>query len=82
MLAPLGRADSLAMDPHKWLSVPVENGLVLVRDAQLMPDTFSLVPPYLRTDDEPWLSEYGIQQTRGFRATIIWCRTARDHPGR
>ncbi|HZS61110.1 MAG TPA: pyridoxal-dependent decarboxylase [Gemmatimonadaceae bacterium] len=68
----INRADSLAMDPHKWLSVPVENGLILVRDAQLMRDTFSLVPAYLRTDDEPWLSEYGIQQTRGFRALKTW----------
>jgi aromatic-L-amino-acid decarboxylase len=72
VLKPMSRADSLAVDPHKWLSVPVENGLVLVRDARLMRDTFSLVPPYLRTDDEPWLSEYGIQQTRGFRALKTW----------
>lgn len=71
-LAPISMADSLAIDPHKWLSVPVENGLVLVRDAQLMRDTFSLVPAYLRTEDEPWLSEYGIQQTRGFRALKTW----------
>jgi aromatic-L-amino-acid/L-tryptophan decarboxylase len=71
-LRAMARADSLAVDPHKWLSVPVENGLVLVRDAGLMRDTFSLVPPYLRTDDEPWLSEYGIQQTRGFRALKTW----------
>jgi glutamate/tyrosine decarboxylase-like PLP-dependent enzyme len=71
-LRAMGRADSLAVDPHKWLSVPVENGLVLVRDAPLMRDTFSLVPPYLRTDDDPWLSEYGIQQTRGFRALKTW----------
>jgi glutamate/tyrosine decarboxylase-like PLP-dependent enzyme len=71
-LSAIGKADSLAVDPHKWLSVPVENGLILVRDAALMRDTFSLVPPYLRTDDDPWLSEYGIQQTRGFRALKTW----------
>jgi len=71
-LGAMGRADSLAVDPHKWLSVPVENGLVLVRDPEIMRDTFSLVPPYLRTEDEPWLSEYGIQQTRGFRALKTW----------
>jgi glutamate/tyrosine decarboxylase-like PLP-dependent enzyme len=71
-LRAINRADSLAVDPHKWLSVPVESGLILVRDAGLMRDTFSLVPPYLRTDDEPWLSEYGIQQTRGFRALKTW----------
>ena len=71
-LAAINTADSLAVDPHKWLSVPVENGLVLVRDAGLMRDTFSLVPAYLRTEDEPWLSEFGIQQTRGFRALKTW----------
>jgi len=71
-LRAINKADSLAVDPHKWLSVPVESGLILVRDAALMRDTFSLVPPYLRTDDEPWLSEYGIQQTRGFRALKTW----------
>ncbi len=72
-LAPLSRADSVAIDPHKWLYVPVDAGLVLVRDARAMRDTFSLVPPYLRTDDNmlgvqgpPWFSEYGIEQTRPF----------------
>ncbi len=78
-LAPIARADSVAMDPHKWLSVPVESGLVVVRDAALMRETFSLVPAYLRTDENahgvqgpPWFSEYGIQQTRGFRALKTW----------
>ncbi len=78
-LAALGRADSLALDPHKWLYVPVEAGLVLVRDAEAMRSTFSLVPPYLRTDGKlegvgglPWFSEFGFQQTRGFRALKVW----------
>ena len=78
-LAPLARADSIAIDPHKWLYVPVEAGAVLVRDAQLMRDAFSLVPAYLRVDENeqgvqgpPWLSEFGIQQTRGFRALKLW----------
>jgi len=73
------RADSLALDPHKWLYVPVEAGLVLVRDGAAMRDTFSLVPPYLRTDGDPhgvggppWFSEFGFQQTRGFRALKVW----------
>jgi glutamate/tyrosine decarboxylase-like PLP-dependent enzyme len=75
----LARADSLALDPHKWLSVPVEAGLVLVRDGAAMRSAFSLVPPYLWTDGDPegvgglpWLSEYGYQQTRGFRALKVW----------
>jgi hypothetical protein len=43
--AGLERADSLALDPHKWLSVPVECGCALVRDGRLLRDTWSLVPP-------------------------------------
>src|SRR5204862_3104743 len=76
--AGIERADSLALDPHKWLSVPVECGCVLVRDGALLRDTFSFVPPYLRTEEGkgfgglPWFSEYGVQQTRGFRALKLW----------
>jgi aromatic-L-amino-acid/L-tryptophan decarboxylase len=67
------RADSLAIDPHKWLYMPVECGCVFVRDAQAMRDAFSLVPPYLRDDSSlPWFSEFGPQQTRGFRALKLW----------
>lgn len=67
------RADSLAVDPHKWLYVPVECGCALVRDKQAMRDTFSLVPPYLRDDAAlPWFSEFGVQQSRGFRALKLW----------
>ena len=80
------RADSLALDPHKWLSTPVECGCVLVRDGQLLRDTFSLVPPYVRTEpgkgigNLPWFAEYGFQQTRGFRALKLWATLA--HSGR
>jgi glutamate/tyrosine decarboxylase-like PLP-dependent enzyme len=74
----LERADSLALDPHKWLSVPMECGCALVRDGQLLRDTFSLVPPYVRTEEGkgfgglPWYAEYGFQQSRGFRALKVW----------
>jgi glutamate/tyrosine decarboxylase-like PLP-dependent enzyme len=44
-LAAIALADSVALDPHKWLSIPVEAGVVLVKDAPAMRDTFSLVPP-------------------------------------
>lgn len=78
-LAGIAHADSLALDPHKWLCVPVEAGVVLIRDAGLQRATFSLVPPYLRTDGNlagvggpPWFSEYGFQQTRGFKALKVW----------
>lgn len=80
------RADSIALDPHKWLQVPVECGCVLVRDAKLLRDTFSLVPQYVRTEpgkgigNLPWFAEYGFQQTRGFRALKLWATLA--HEGR
>ncbi|MFO0996071.1 MAG: pyridoxal-dependent decarboxylase [Alphaproteobacteria bacterium] len=74
----LDRADSLALDPHKWLSVPIECGCAFVRDGALLRDAFSYVPAYLRTEEgkgfggPTWFSEYGIQQTRGFRALKLW----------
>src|SRR6266849_3902766 len=76
--AGLERADSIALDPHKWLSVPVECGAVLVRDGSILRSAFSLVPDYLRTEPDrgfgglPWYSEFGVQQTRGFRALKLW----------
>ena len=71
--AGMDRADSLAIDPHKWMYVPVECGCAFVRDAQALRNTFSLVPPYLRDDNSlPWFSEFGPQQTRGFRALKLW----------
>jgi glutamate/tyrosine decarboxylase-like PLP-dependent enzyme len=78
-LEALARADSIALDPHKWLYVPMEAGMVLVRDGAQLRSAFSLVPPYLRTDGDPagvggppWFSEYGFQQSRGFRALKVW----------
>ena len=79
LLRDISRADSVAIDPHKWLYVPVEAGVILIRDREMMRATFSLVPAYLRTDDNvegvagpPWFSEYGFQQTRSFRALKVW----------
>lgn len=72
------RAQSVAIDPHKWLSVPVECGCALVSNKHLLRETFSLVPPYLQLEEGkgfanlPWFSEYGFQQTRGFRALKVW----------
>jgi aromatic-L-amino-acid/L-tryptophan decarboxylase len=82
VFAGIERADSIALDPHKWLSVPVECGCLLVRDGALLRDTFSLVPSYLRTEagkgigNLPWFAEYGFQQTRGFRALKLWVTLA------
>jgi glutamate/tyrosine decarboxylase-like PLP-dependent enzyme len=74
----LRSADSLAIDPHKWLYAPLEAGCALVRDAQALRDTFSWHPPYYpeeqaSADDAPiFYHEYGPQNSRGFRALKVW----------
>jgi aromatic-L-amino-acid/L-tryptophan decarboxylase len=73
------RADSLALDPHKWLGVPVDAGCALVRRGDDLRDAFSLIPPYLRQDaGEPvgTFAEYGLEQTRPFRALKTWATIA------
>lgn len=77
------RADSVVLDPHKWLGVPVDCGCVLLRDPTLARDAFSLVPAYLRDEragDLGWFAEYGPEQTRPFRALRAWATMA--HLGR
>jgi aromatic-L-amino-acid/L-tryptophan decarboxylase len=79
----MARADSLALDPHKWLGVPVDSGCVLWREPALARATFSLVPAYLRDEREDglgWFAEYGVEQTRPFRALRVWATMA--HLGR
>jgi aromatic-L-amino-acid decarboxylase len=71
----LREADSLALDPHKWLYAPIEAGCVLVRDARHLRDAFEHKPAYYgdTADDEgPNFHELGPQNTRGFRALKVW----------
>ena len=73
------RADSLALDPHKWLGVPVDAGCALVRRGDDLREAFSLIPPYLRrTEPDPvgTFAEYGFEQTRPFRALKTWATMA------
>ena len=73
------RADSLALDPHKWLGVPVDAGCALVRRGDDLRDAFSLIPPYLRQDTGTAVgtfAEYGPEQTRPFRALKTWATIA------
>jgi glutamate/tyrosine decarboxylase-like PLP-dependent enzyme len=70
-------ADSLAVDPHKWLYAPLEAGCALVRDPKALLDTFSYHPAYYRFDehaDEGLTNFYelGLQNSRGFRALKVW----------
>jgi glutamate/tyrosine decarboxylase-like PLP-dependent enzyme len=75
------RADSLALDLHKWMYMPYEIGCVLVRNEEEHRKTFSLMPVYLTHgdgdkglsgEDLPWLQDYGFQLSRGFRALKAW----------
>jgi aromatic-L-amino-acid/L-tryptophan decarboxylase len=70
----LERADSLVVNPHKWLFTPVDCSVLFVRDPELLKAAFSLVPEYLRTDDGEVtnLMDYGFQLGRRFRALKLW----------
>jgi glutamate/tyrosine decarboxylase-like PLP-dependent enzyme len=79
LLAGIERADSLALDPHKWLFQPFEIGCVIVREGRLLADVFRTRPAYLRDvhrpeeeEQEVHFSDLGIQLTRGFRALKLW----------
>lgn len=74
------RADSIALDLHKWMHIPFEAGCVLVRHERAHRDAFSLTPEYLAREVEArgiasgafWFSDYGLQLSRSFRALKIW----------
>ena len=69
----LALADSVAVDPHKWLYAPLEAGCALVRDRQALLDTFSYHPAYYTFDEEATnFHELGPQNSRGFRALKVW----------
>jgi glutamate/tyrosine decarboxylase-like PLP-dependent enzyme len=70
-------ADSIAIDPHKWLYNSIEAGCLLTRDSRALHDAFAFKPPYYQFDDNEGQEvknyfEYGPQNTRGFRALKIW----------
>jgi len=76
-LRALSLADSVAVDPHKWLYAPIEAGCSLVRDPDMLHDAFSFHPPYYRFDgdaeDPPTnFHEWGPQNSRAFRALKVW----------
>lgn len=70
-------ADSVALDPHKWLHTPFEAGCVLVRDAQRHFETFEMHGEYLQLQTRgmiagKFLADYGLELSRGFKALKIW----------
>lgn len=74
LFAGLERADSLTLDPHKWLNTPFEAGCILTRCWDDLGATFSLIPPYLRgaMGEEHNQYEYGFELSRTDRALKVW----------
>jgi aromatic-L-amino-acid/L-tryptophan decarboxylase len=78
LLKGIERADSLALDFHKWGQVPYDAGFVLVRDGALHRATFAAPAAYLRRETRglaggsPWPCEFGPDLSRGFRALKVW----------
>jgi glutamate/tyrosine decarboxylase-like PLP-dependent enzyme len=75
VLRSLARADSLALDPHKWLYVPIEAACTLVRERHALSDAFSYRPDYYRLDEDTRAIDYyehGLQNSRAFRALKVW----------
>ncbi len=73
----IGRADSVALDPHKWLHAPFEVGCALLRDRATHRQAFAVSPEYLKGTARglasgEWLHEYGLQTSRGFGALKVW----------
>ena len=77
-LSGIERADSVALDLHKWMHMPFEAGCVLVRNDDAHRRTFSLTPDYLAHETRGlaaghlWFSDYGLQLSRQFRALKVW----------
>ena len=76
-LRAIASADSVAVDPHKWLYAPIEAGCALVKHPESLRSAFSFHPPYYQFDgpaDDPPTNfyEWGPQNSRGFRALKVW----------
>jgi aromatic-L-amino-acid/L-tryptophan decarboxylase len=70
-------ADSIAIDPHKWLYSPLEAGCTLIKNPQHLLDTYSSHPEYYNFSNNQGeiaqnFYEYGLQNSRGFRALKVW----------
>jgi glutamate/tyrosine decarboxylase-like PLP-dependent enzyme len=70
-------ADSIAIDPHKWLYSSLEAGCLLTHHSDALHNAFAFKPPYYQFDDNEGQEvknyfEYGPQNSRGFRALKIW----------
>ncbi len=73
------RADSIALDFHKWMYVGYDCGLALIADESAHRAAFAARPAYLKgaaeglAGGDPWFCDYGIDLSRGNRALKVWC---------
>jgi aromatic-L-amino-acid/L-tryptophan decarboxylase len=78
LLTGIERADSIALDLHKWMHIPFEAGCALVRSDKAHRNAFSLTPEYLAHETRGlaaghlWFNDYGLQLSRQFRALKVW----------
>jgi len=95
MLAGAAGADSLVVNPHKWLFTPIDLSALFTRRPEAFKAAYSLVPPYLASQDNPRavnLMDYRVQLGSRFRALKLWfvmrsfghekvCAIVREHVG-
>jgi aromatic-L-amino-acid decarboxylase len=76
LLRGIDLADSITLDPHKWLFQSYETGCLLVKNREDLLDTFNMHPEYLQdaksSVDEPNFADFGMQLTRDFKALKLW----------
>jgi glutamate/tyrosine decarboxylase-like PLP-dependent enzyme len=78
LLTGIERADSIALDLHKWMHIPFEAGCAIVRSDKAHRNAFSLTPEYLAHETRGlaaghlWFNDYGLQLSRQFRALKVW----------
>lgn len=74
----MGRANSIACDFHKWMSIPYDCGACMIYDRDIHREAFSSRPSYLESQDsglaggDLWFCDYGLELSRGFRALKVW----------
>src|SRR5947207_7368726 len=75
-------ADSIVVNPHKWLFTPIDCSVLYTRKPDVLRETFSLIPEYLKTTDTAEVNymDYGLQLGRRFRALTLWL--VMEHYGR
>ncbi|MDZ7681023.1 MAG: pyridoxal-dependent decarboxylase [Fodinibius sp.] len=76
LFAGIEKADSLVVNPHKWMYVPFEAGGALVKNPEHLRETFSTIPDYLKSDQQEGgrtdLMEYNLPLTKEFKALKVW----------